>query len=127
MKIKLVVASVLSLVVGFSAGALYTSRKTETLDVSPAVALIAPTPVRTSFRASLNKSSKTISATPAVLIQERVKKIQTIKVPVSPAATPTKQQHAQVQTCVWPHLCTEAFVAQVQTCVWPHVCTHSSL
>jgi hypothetical protein len=42
-----------------------------------------------------------------------------------PAATAA--QTAQVQTCVWPHVCQSApVVAQVQTCVWPHVCTESA-
>ena len=48
-------------------------------------------------------------------------------IPAAPAA-----QTAQVQTCVWPHVCTEnapllpVLTAQVQTCVWPHVCTETS-
>jgi hypothetical protein len=37
------------------------------------------------------------------------------------AAAPAPKSVAQVQTCVWPHVCV-APVAQVQTCVWPHVC-----
>ncbi len=55
-----------------------------------------------------------------------------------PAATSTPviaqpQQTAQVQTCVWPHVCAETpadvqpvLVAQVQTCVWPHVCSDAA-
>jgi hypothetical protein len=42
-------------------------------------------------------------------------------IPAAPAA-----QTAQVQTCVWPHVCVSAPVAQVQTCVWPHVCTETA-
>ena len=41
-----------------------------------------------------------------------------------PAATAA--QTAQVQTCVWPHVCQSAPVAQVQTCVWPHVCNQDA-
>ena len=43
-----------------------------------------------------------------------------------PAATAA--QTAQVQTCVWPHVCNQEapvlpiLTSQVQTCVWPHVC-----
>jgi hypothetical protein len=43
-------------------------------------------------------------------------------IPAATAAQPT----AQVQTCVWPHVCQTAPVAQVQTCVWPHVCTQEA-
>lgn len=41
-----------------------------------------------------------------------------------PAATAA--QTAQVQTCVWPHVCQTAPVAQVTTCVWPHVCNQEA-
>ncbi|HXT01997.1 MAG TPA: hypothetical protein VN915_15080 [Elusimicrobiota bacterium] len=43
-----------------------------------------------------------------------------------PAATAAQPSTAQVQTCVWPHVCQTAPVAQVTTCVWPHVCTQEA-
>lgn len=44
--------------------------------------------------------------------------------PAQPQKTPAAQPLAQVQTCVWPHICKQQAqpVAQVQTCVWPHIC-----
>ena len=33
---------------------------------------------------------------------------------------------AQVQTCVWPHVCNSQPVAQVQPCVWPNICKDAS-
>lgn len=123
MKIQLVAASFLSLVVGFSAGALYTNHKTETLAVSPEVTFIAPAPVEPAIPVSLQKSSETPVAIPALLAPAPVKKVPAIKAPVSPATSTAPKQHAQVQTCQWPHKCAESVIAQVQTCVWPHTCS----
>ena len=45
-------------------------------------------------------------------------------IPSAPAATAV----AQIQTCVWPHICAKAAplpplaVAQAAPCVWPRVC-----
>ncbi len=48
----------------------------------------------------------------------------TLILTVAMQAVPAVKPVAQVQTCVWPHVCAET-VAQVQTCVWPHVCTET--